>query len=205
MRLKGVLIALAAALVCGCSEDLAYHPAPQLLPANIKKVAIHMIGNKTDQMGLEDKLTLAIRDAFTTDGTYPIVPEDDADGVVFLTVQRYILTPLGNDATLIPTSYKLRIVCDLQFIDRAKNQVIWEQQNMEGTKTYAAATLPGGITEEQAREAIWTGLAADVLTRVVQGFGAYTGSSSRRISADAPSTEPGSKPETPITPVTNPY
>ncbi|MBI3553888.1 MAG: LptE family protein [Elusimicrobia bacterium] len=198
------LVLLAAAW--GCGQDIAYHPAPQLLPSNIKKVAIRLVVNKTQQFGLEDRLTLAIRDQALRSGQYPIVPEDDADGIVLVTITRYVLTPIQYDSTLIPTAYKLRVIADLQFIDRASNQILWEEKNMEGIQSYAAATLPGGMTEEQARELIWDGLSRDVVTRVVSGFGAVTGSSSRRITGDAPSTAPTAQPEKPIAPVNpNPY
>lgn len=204
--MKRAWIVLAAALAWGCGQDIAYHPAPQILPANIKKVAIRLVVNKTQQFGLEDKFTLAIRDNFLRDGTYPIVPEEDADGVVLVTVQRYVLTPVQYTATLVPTAYKLRVICDLQFIDRASNQILWEERNMEGIQTYAADTLPGGLTEEQAREAIWDSLSRDIVKRVVVGFGSVTGTSSRVISADAPSTAPAAEPAAPIAPVnSNPY
>lgn len=203
--MKKLSVVLLAAAAWGCGQDISYHPAPQLLPANIKKVAIRMVANQTQQLGIEDKFTLDIVNSFTNDGTYPIVPEEDADGVVQTTVQRYVLTPIKFDATLVPISFQLRVICSLQFIDRASNQVLWEEKNMEGIQTYYAPTLPGGMTEEQARELIWTGLAANILTRTVQGFGAYTGTSSRRISSDAPSTVPESQSEKPLAPVTNPY
>ncbi len=203
--MRKLSVVLLAAAAWGCGQDISYHPAPQILPANIKKVAIRLVANQTQQIGIEDKFTLDIVNSFNGDGTYPIVPEEDADGIVQTTVQRYVLTPIKFDATLVPITFQLRVICDLQFIDRASNQILWEEKNMEGVQTYSAATLPGGMTEEQAREAVWTGLAANILTRTVQGFGAYTGTSSRRISSDAPSTVPESQSEKPITPVTNPY
>jgi len=204
--MKKLWIVLLAAAALGCGQDMTYHPSAQLLPSNIKKVAVRLVINKTQQFGLEDRLTLAIRDQALRSGQYPIVPEDQADGIIQLTIQRYVLTPIQYDSTLIPTAYKLRVIADLQFIDRASNQILWEEKNMEGIQTYAAATSPGGLTEEQARELVWDGLSRDVVTRVVQGFGAVTGTSPRRISGDAPSTAPATQLDKPIAPVNpNPY
>jgi len=203
--MKRLCIALLLA-AAGCGQDIAYHPAPQILPSNIKKVAIRLVINKTQQFGLEDKLTLRIRDEALRTGQYPIVPEDDCDGIILVTIQRYVLTPIQYDATLIPTAYKLRVIVDLQFIDHASNQILWDEKNMEGIQTYAASTLPGGLTEEQAREQIWDSLSRDIVTRVVQGFGAVTGTSSRRVTGDAPSTAPAVQNDKPIAPVNpNPY
>lgn len=185
----------------GCGTDVAYRPTPQILPPNIKRVAIRQIQNKSQQFGLEDKLLLRVRDEFLRNGRYPLLPESDADGIVAITISRYILTPIQYDATLIPTAYKLRVICDLQFIEKLRNTALWEEKNLEGILTYPASTLPGGRTEEQAREAVWDQLARDITKRVIEGFGSVTGTSERRITSDAPSTAPQSQPTTPMQPV----
>ncbi|HAM35317.1 MAG TPA: hypothetical protein DEB40_11370 [Elusimicrobia bacterium] len=198
---------LFAAAALGCGQEVRYNPAPQLLPQNIKRLALHPVINKTNQFGLEDKLMLRIRDEFLRDGRYPLLPEAQADGVVWVTISRYLNTPVQYDSNLIPTAYKLRILVDLQFVDRKQSdQALWVEKNLEGILTYAAPTLIGGKTEEQAREQVWDTLARDIVKRVVDGFGAVTGTSQRRIQGNAPSTDPLSKPEAPLAPVNpNPY
>jgi hypothetical protein len=142
-----------------------------------------------------------VRDEFLHDARYPLVPENEADGVVWITITRYILSPLQYDATLAPTSYKLRILVDVQLVDRSTNQALWVERNLEGSLTYPNQNLTGGMTEEQARENIWAILAPMVVTRVIDGFGAVTGTTQRRINGDAPSTAPAASPETPLKPV----
>lgn len=206
MRALVLALSAAALAACGGGPEVGYKPAPQLLPSNIQKLALRPIVNKTQQFGLEDKLVLAVRDEFLRDARYPLVPESEANGVVAIAITRYILTPLQYDATLAPISYKLRVLIDVQMIDRASNQMLWEEKNLEGSLTYSAATLTAGLTEEQAREQIWSVLAPMVVKRVVNGFGAVTGTSERRITGDAPSTAPAVQPEKPIAPaVPAPY
>lgn len=206
MKKRHALLPALAMILCACGEDVAYRPAAQILPANIKRICVRLVVNKTQQFGLEDKLTRRIIDEFLRDGRYPILPEDNADGIVLATVGRYLLSPVQYDANLIPTAYKLRILVDLQFIDRAANRVLWEEKNLEGVLTYPASTLPGGKTEEQARESIWDILARDIATRVLDGFGSVSGTSRRIISSDAPSTPPAISPAAPDKPVNpNPY
>jgi hypothetical protein len=191
-----------AMLLAACGgPEVGYRPAPQLLPSNIQKLSIRPIVNKTQQFGLEDKLALAVRDEFLRDARYPLVPESESNGIVWMTISRYILTPIQYDATLAPTNYKLRILIDVQMVDRSTNQAIWEEKNLEGSLTYPAQTLTGGLTEEQAREQIWTILAPRVVKRVVNGFGSVTGTSERRITGYAPSTTPQAQPEKPLQPV----
>ena len=206
MRKYAFLLVAAAALGCG-NEDVHYNPTPQILPQNIKKIALHPILNKTNQMGLEDKLMLSVRDAFLSDGRYPLTQENIADGVVWITITRYLNVPIQFDNNLIPTSYKLRILVDLEFMDKKKpGEALWLEKNIDVTQTYAAATVTGGMTEEQARELIWPTMSQNIVSRVINGFGAITGTSRRRIEGDAPSTEPLTKPEMPLAPVNpNPY
>ncbi|HEX4048352.1 MAG TPA: hypothetical protein VH309_10985, partial [Elusimicrobiota bacterium] len=120
---------------------------------------------------------------------------------VCITITRYILTPLAFDATLAPTSYKLTIIVDVQMVDRSKNQALWDERNLEGDLTFLNQNQQGGITEEQARENVWAILAPKIVTRVIDGFGAVTGTSQRTISGDAPSTAPVVEPEKPLNPV----
>lgn len=208
MRRHWLMLAAAAVLTgCGSTQDVHYNPTPQILPPGIKRLALHPIINKTGQFGLEDKLMLRVRDEFLRDGRYPLVPEPQADGVVWVTITRYLNTPIQYDSSLIPTSYKLRILVDLEFVDRRKaGQALWVEKNLEGILIYAAPTLVGGKTEEQARELAWDTLARDIAKRVVDGFGTVTGTSSRRIQSDAPSTDPLTRPDNPLPPVNpNPY
>jgi hypothetical protein len=205
---SALLLAAAAAVLSACASapDTGYHPAPQLIPGNIQKLALHPILNNTEQYVMEDKLTLDVRDQFLNDSRYPLVPEENADGVVWITITRYILAPIQFDANLVPTSYKLRVLVDVKLVDAATNGALWDERNIDASQTYADATLPNGITEEQARENIWATLAPQIVTRVIDGFGAVTGTSERTISGDAPSTAPAAQPEVPIKPViTAPY
>jgi hypothetical protein len=201
MRLERLALVASLLGLFACGQDVAYRPTPQILPSHIQSLALRPITNKTQQFGLEDKLLLAVRDEFLRDARYPLVPEPDANGVVGITIGRYILTPIQYNATLSPTTYKLRILIDVQLVDRGTNQALWEEKNLESALTFPAATLAGGLTEEQAREQIWAVLAKMVVNRVVNGFGSVTGTSERRITTDAPSTEPVVKPVDPLKPV----
>jgi len=204
-HLHVLLMASVAALALGCSgDDVIYKPAAQILPQHINRLAVRPVVNKTQQFGLEDKLTLRIRDEFLRNGRYKIAPEPESDGVVVLIITRYILTPIQYDAVLTPTAYKLRVMADLQFIDRHANTILWTEPNLEGVQTYTAPTLSGGITEEQARELIWDVLARDVVKRTVEGFGTVSGRSRREISSEPePNQQLPALPSKPVNP--NPY
>lgn len=204
--MKKVIPLLLLLLASACGVDVAYNPTPQILPQHVQRLALRPIQNKTQQFGLEDKLLLRVRDEFLRDGRYPLVPEPESQGIVWITISRYILTAVQFDSTQATTAFKLRILVDLQFVDKSTNQILWEEKNLEGILSFPAQTLRGGLTEEQAREQIWDILARNIVRRVVYGFGSITGTSERRITGDAPSTQPAAKPDEPLKPViTNPY
>jgi hypothetical protein len=206
-RVLPLLALLAGAAACAPEgTDIQYNPAPQLIPHSIQKIALRHVINKTQQFGLEDKLTIAVRDEFLRNGQWEIVPENQASGIVQVTINLYVLQPLTFDASLVPTSFKLRIGTDVQLIDVKTHTALWDQPNIEAIQTYAADTLPGGMTEEMAREACWDILAREIVKRVISGFGTVMGTAARRVSGETPSTPPPAEQEGPNTPIiSNPY
>jgi len=159
---------------------LAYKTTPQVLPQHIKKIAVRQFGNQTNLVGLEDRLTLRVIEEFSRDGRFRYAPESEADGYLWGNITRYILQPLAYDANQVPTQYKLWILCDVYFVDQKENITLWHEPNMEGIEIYSPQTL-GGISEENARELIWDKLARDIVRRTVEGFGAATGTSYRKV------------------------
>ncbi len=178
------LIFLTAAIglaACQSSPDIVYKPAEQKLPIYIKRIAIRPFANKTQQFGLEEKITLKVIDEFLKNGEYLVSPENAAQGVIVGEISHYILTPIQYDVNLVPTVYKLNVIAGLRLLDREQNRYLWEEPALQVTKMYSAANLPGGLTEEQAREALWEILAKDVVLRTVSGFGSVSSASQKKI------------------------
>lgn len=208
--MKKTLILLSLlSLLPGCGSiadtEVNYNPSEQLLPHHIQKIALHPVVNKTKQFGISGKLSIVIRNHFLQNGDYVIVPDKDAQGIVEPSITRYILTPLTYTQNLTPQTYQLLMLMDIQFVDVKTNTVLWDQPNIQEQVTYTDAAIPGGITEEQAREEIYPVLADAVVTRVVHGFGTVMGEASRVITSTAPSTAPAAPPSSSFTPPVTPY
>ncbi|OIO02848.1 MAG: hypothetical protein COX65_10535 [Elusimicrobia bacterium CG_4_10_14_0_2_um_filter_56_8] len=166
---------------CSASSDIIYNPAEQKLPIYIKRIAVRPFANKTQQFGLEEKITLKVIDEFLKNGEYAVSPEASAQGVIVGEISHYILTPIQYDVNLVPTVYKLNVIAGLRLLDREQNRYLWEEPALQVTKVYSAANLPGGLTEEQAREALWEILAKDVVLRTVSGFGSVSSASQKKL------------------------
>lgn len=167
--LRAALLAAAAALAA-CAGAPARRGPP--LPANIRKLAILPIVNKTQQPGMEDQLTAAVRDEFLRDARHPLVPQTESDGDVLITITRYILTPLQYDANLNPMTYRLHVNLDVQLVDRAAGKPLWDEKGLEASISYPYVSFTGGLSEEAARQNLWAILAPMVVGRVIDGFGA---------------------------------
>lgn len=163
----------------GCASH--YTPAQQQLPQNIRKVAIETFKNSTVYYGMEEKLTLAATNEFIRDGRLEVVNSQEADGILRGEITRYVLEPLTYDENHVVKEYKLWILVDIMLVDRLKNEVVWQEKNLEGNYRFFVANIPGGITEEEAREIIWEKLARAILKRTIDGFGAVTGISDKKV------------------------
>lgn len=183
MRRHILLVAAALALAAcgGTGSDIIYRPAEQKLPAYIKRIIVRPFTNKTQQFGLEEKITLKVIDEFLKNGEYAISSESGSQGVIVGEINRYILTPIQYDVNLVPTVYKLNVIVTVRFLDKEANRYLWEEPALQAIKMYSAATLPGGLTEEQARESLWEILAKDIVKRTVEGFGSVTSASQKKI------------------------
>ncbi len=175
--------ALGALCVGACASEGAYYkPQAQIMPQHIKKVAIRPILNKTEIFALEDKLYIELYDEFLKNGTYQIVNEDNgAEGVIVTTITRYLNVPIQYDSQLIPTVYKMDVWLDVVLMDKTTNQPVWREPAFLGTQTYSASTLPGGLTEQQARERIWEKLSKDIVKRTVEGFGSVMSENKKKV------------------------
>ena len=174
---------LAALCVCACgTEGSFYRPQAQIMPQHIKKIAVRPILNKTEIFAMEDKLYIALYDEFLKNGSYQIVSEDNgAEGVIVTTITRYLNVPIQYDSQLIPTVYKMDVWLDVVLMDKATNTPVWREPAFLGTQTYSASTLPGGLTEQQARERIWEKLSKDIVKRTVDGFGSVMSENKKKV------------------------
>jgi len=168
------LLILPLLLLCACAameDQIYYKPNAQILPQHIKKIHVRPFINRTEVFALEDRLTISVVDEFLNNGLYSIVNESQADGVLAGEIMRYILLPVQYDTQLVPTIYRMEVLLNLRFIDKTTNETIWQEPGLMQVYTYSASTLPGGMSEEQAREKLWQNFAKMIVKRTIQGFG----------------------------------
>lgn len=167
--LLGLILAITA---CNSLQDQYYYrPNAQIMPQHITKIHVRPIINRTEVFALEDRLVIEVVDEFLRNGSYSIVQEDQADGVLAGEILRYILIPVQYDTQLVPTVYRMEVLLNLRFIDKNSQETIWQEPALQQIYIFSAATLDGGMTEEQAREQLWKNFAKMIVKRTVEGFG----------------------------------
>lgn len=182
MKKAGFMLCLCAVLAGCAGENVVYTPQAQIMPQHIKKVAVRPILNRTEVFALEDKFYNELYDTFLRNGTYQIVAENNgAEGVVVTTISRYLNVPVQYDSQLIPTVYKMDIWLDVVLMDKTTNTPVWREPAFLGTQIYAASTLPGGMTEQQARDIIFEKLSKDIVKRTVDGFGSVHSENKKKV------------------------
>lgn len=174
--MRNLLLPIAAASLAACAGLRPSGPPPQPLPASIRTLSLPPIVNKSQEPGIEDQFALALRDEFLRDARRPLVPEKDSDGVVRITITRYLQTPLQYDANQNPTTYLIRVNVDVQLVDRAAKKTLWDEKGLEASLAYPNSSLTGGLTEQAAQVQLWPVLAPMIVARVIDGYGATAGS-----------------------------
>lgn len=182
MKKLAVLLGVCFCLAACAGGNAVYTPQAQIMPQHIKKIAVRPILNRTEVFALEDKFYNELYDSFLRNGMYQIVAENDgAQGVVVTTISRYLNMPIQYDSQLIPTVYKMEIWLDVVFMDATTNTPVWREPAFLGTQIYAASTLPGGMTEQQARDIIFEKLSKDIVIRTVEGFGSVRSENKKKV------------------------
>ena len=176
------MLCAAGALAACASEGAVYTPQAQIMPQHIKKVAVRPILNKTEVFALEDKFYNELYDEFLRNGSYQIVPENNgAEGVVVTTISRYLNVPIQYDSQMIPTVYRMDIWLDVVLMDKTNNTSVWREPAFLGTQIYAASTMPGGMSEVQARDVVFEKLSRDIVKRTVDGFGSVWSENKKKV------------------------
>lgn len=166
-------------LLIGCQT---YQPSLQVLPPHIKTLAVKSFENQTNIFGLEDLLRIELNNELLKDGRFSITNNiENADGYVGGEIKYYILQPIAYGENFEPQQYKLRLIVNIYFFDKVNNIILWQEPNLEETLFFSASTLPGGLTEEEAKKLIIQNISKKIYIRTIEGFGSVTGRSYKKI------------------------
>lgn len=137
MRFLGAALAVAAAL-SGCG----YHVAGRadLIPKEVRTIAISAFENATTRYRLTEGLPLAIGREFITRTRFHVVSDPDrADAVLEGAIVDYLSYPIVVDAGRA-AGIQLIVVLNLRLLDRSSGRVLFERSGMQVQNRYEIST-----------------------------------------------------------------
>ena len=168
MKRLGVLVALGVALgSAGCGYSLRGN-----LPAHLQTVAVPVFQNLTLVPAVENFLTSAVLNAFTTNGRLRVTSVDQADAILEGQITGYTLQSIAFDAAANVRQYRLTVTLSLRFRDVRRNEVLFQRS---GYSDRADFTVPGTVAEtitasESALAQAATQIARSVVSFAVERF-----------------------------------
>jgi hypothetical protein len=194
MKKITVLVSLFAMLPMSLASCVSpYDTAVQILPDHIKKIYIKPVINNTHQVGLETKFTQEVMSEVLMDGRLSLVNDEaEADGVLTVTIKKYIPQPLIYDVNNEPERYKLLIIASASLIDKENDVTLWTEPSLEGVQIYRyikreqsdVAMYDGMTDEDNARDIVLEKMTRNIVRRVIKGFGSVTSMSEKKVPAE---------------------
>ena len=118
------LVLLAAALA-GCGYSFRGN-----LPDHIQTVAIPVFANKTGEPAVENFLTSAVVEAFSTNGRLRVVKREDADAILEGEVVGYTVQSIAYDSQANVRQYRLLVTMNLKLLDVRRNALLFEERSL---------------------------------------------------------------------------
>ncbi len=119
------------------------------LPSHIKSVAVPIFKNKTREPAVENTITAAVVNAFTTSGKLKVVPRDQADSILEGEVVGYEVETVSVDQRIQARQYRLVVTLNLQFRDTREGGMLFRQEGLQERADFA---VPGDVARTISRE-----------------------------------------------------
>jgi hypothetical protein len=177
---KKILLFINLFLFIGCSGT--YAPQPVTLPAHIKKIAILGFKDTTQHKMMEPKLLYAVKDKFVLDRRIALSSKEDADGLLFGEISRYLVEPTELDTSLIPKKYMLWVWLDISLVDAKSNTLLWTEKRLEAKIEFGTNSTDPFMpsTETEAQDKASEILSQQIVTRTIDGWFNASGVSERK-------------------------
>jgi hypothetical protein len=169
-------LALASCLVPLALTSCGYHVAgtTDVLPKNVKTIAVPAFGNITTRYKISDLLAAAITREFISRTRYQIVADpDQADAVLSGSVVNFISYPTVFDSkTGRAAGIQAIVMLQLSLRDRATNKVLFDRPHMEFRQNYEISVDPRAYFDESevGMDRLSRDVARSVVSAVLANF-----------------------------------
>lgn len=167
MTRRGAALAVVLAALGGCGYSLRGN-----LPDHIKTVAVPVFANKTAEPAIENFLTRAVVQAFSTNGRLRVVKPAEADSVLEGEVVGYEIQALAFDPRADIRQYRLVVTMNLRFRDVRRNTLLFEQARFQEKADFRVVGVVAQTIsrEESALQAAAVDIARTIVSLAVDRF-----------------------------------
>lgn len=166
------VVCMVAVMVAGCGYRVAGRG--DLLPKNIKTIAIPAFSNATTRYRLSERLPAALTREFISRTRYQVIADpSQADAVLTGSVLRYSAYPvLYDQATGRASGVQVYVGLALTLRDRATGAVLFSRPNWEVRERYEISVDPSAYLEESdlAMARLSEQVARTVVAAILENF-----------------------------------
>lgn len=143
LRLLSLIVG-SVVFVAGCGYSFRGN-----LPNHIQTVGVPIFANRTSEPGVENFLTSAVVEAFSTNGRLRVVRPERADAVVDGEVVGYEVQSIAFDPNANVRQYRLLVTLNLRMRDVRQGQVLVDHR---GLQERADFRVLGAVSQTISRE-----------------------------------------------------
>lgn len=163
---------LLAVLASSCGYHVAGHG--DLIPKDVKTVAVLPFANATPRYKIDQDLTRAVAHEFLSRTRFHVTSEESAadavlrGAVVNIFFTPIIFDPVSNRATSVQVTAQMQVT----FTDRRTGQIIYQNQNFQSRERYEVAIDPKAYFDESevGVERMSQAVARDLVTSILEKF-----------------------------------
>ncbi|MDY0184660.1 MAG: LptE family protein [Desulfuromonadaceae bacterium] len=163
-------ICIGAWLLSGCGYHLPGRG--DAIPADIHKIYVAVLGNRTTQPFIENMLTSDVRDQFTRRPSFEVVGDrKKADAVITGTITRYNIDAVAYDEKDNIREYRAVMTAEFRFERTDGSEVLW-QGNVTWDEEFMAQNDRAlqYNNETAAQKTLSSRLASEFFNRIVDNF-----------------------------------
>ena len=162
-----VLVLPAAA----CGDHLSGHG--NTLPPEVRSIGIPIFTNRTNRPELEQRVTEAVINEFSTRGRLRILSgEEGADAVLHGTLYTYTTNPVVLNEQGRARRYEILITADVRLSQAATDRILWENDHFLFKRQYEVPETSVAYVDREviAIDEVAGDFAATVVTSILEGF-----------------------------------
>jgi PBP1b-binding outer membrane lipoprotein LpoB len=169
-RAAGAL--LGAAILSGCGYKAG--SSADLLPKNLRTIAVPTFGNLTSRNKLTDGVPASITREFLTRTRYRVVADpNDADAILNGAIIAFNAFPtIVDPATGRAAAVQVNVILQLRLMDRRSGKVLFERQSFEARQRYEVSVDPVAYFDESgvAIDRLCRDVARQLVSAVLENF-----------------------------------